>query len=140
MGRVKEQIDMELSGMKFSDQMMKRVLERTWMEEKDGEDEYWILPILDTVSEKPLSGLEILLILTQENDREKKLHEEDLYPLLHRLTEEKLLKSSRQRKQDRERTVYELTSLGKTERKIRKVKEDRKVQEENLRGFCHGEG
>ncbi len=140
MGRIKEKIDQELAGMRFSDRMRERVLEQACQstEEKKREED-WELRILDVVQEEPMSGFEILLRLTGEDShmQAEGVSEKELYPILHRMTEHSLLSCGRGEKNGKERMLYEITPVGRAKRRLGK---DGEQKGENLRGICHGEG
>lgn len=139
MGRMKDRIDFELGDLKFSDHLMQQVLERTCKEEENRQEEKWILMILELLQKESLSGFEILSELKMKSGENDRFKEENLYPLLHMLTEQKLLISERKVRNGIERTVYELTSLGKIEKTIRKGRSEIITEGENFGGLCHGE-
>lgn len=80
------------------------------------------LHILHHASEKPVYGLWIIEELARHG---YKLSAGTLYPLLHRLEERGLLKSSQERAGRRSRRLYEITPEGRTalEAAKQKVKE-----------------
>lgn len=139
MGRIKEKMDQELSGMTFSNRMMEQVLEQTCRStEESKREEEQILRILDVVQKEPMSRFEILMKLTEEAGQmgAEVVNEKELYPFLHRMTEQHLLSCRRGEKNGKERMFYEITTAGKAKRAIGKDG----GQQEAQRGLCHGEG
>ena len=142
MGRIKEKMDQELSGMTFSNRMMEQVLEQTCRStEESKREEEQILRILDVVQKEPMSGFEILMKLTEEAGQmgAEVVNEKELYPFLHRMTEQQSsFLRPRGGKTGKSGCSTRSHRPGEAERALWKGR--RADKESDQRGLCHGEG
>jgi PadR family transcriptional regulator PadR len=71
--------------------------------------------ILRLLSRQPMYGYELVQAIRRATREELEFGEGCVYPILHRLESESLLKSTRQQVGGRERVVYQLTAQGEAE-------------------------
>jgi PadR family transcriptional regulator PadR len=76
--------------------------------------------ILEVASEGPTYGYALAQTVGERSDGYFELKEGSLYPALHRLERQKLLRSSWREADGRRRKYYELTQSGRTELAARK--------------------
>jgi transcriptional regulator len=76
--------------------------------------------ILEVASEGPTYGYALAQTVAERSNGYFELKEGSLYPALHRLERQKLLRSSWQEADGRRRKYYELTPSGRTELAARK--------------------
>lgn len=78
------------------------------------------LLILEVVSEGPTYGYQITQTVLARSEGRLELTEGSLYPALHRLERQKLLRSEWREADGRRRKYYRLTPVGRTELDARK--------------------
>jgi transcriptional regulator len=76
--------------------------------------------ILEVIAQGPSYGYEITQTVSERSEGYFELREGSLYPALHRMERQKLLRSSWREADGRRRKYYELTDAGRTELASRK--------------------
>jgi PadR family transcriptional regulator, regulatory protein PadR len=76
--------------------------------------------ILEVIGQGPSYGYEITQTVAERSDGYFELKEGSLYPALHRLERQKLLRASWREADGRRRKYYELTDAGRSELAARK--------------------